>query len=108
MKFLRLLGTKVGRLSFRARLGAFIALAAGLTVALAAIASYFVVRQQLYSQLDSSLRSTFVPGDTINSAREGAILSRGGNGFLQVIFPDGGVVFNSLQTLVTGAVQLRP
>ena len=108
MKFLRLLGTKVGRLSFRARLGAFIALAAGLTVALAAVASYFVVRQQLYSQLDSSLRSTFVPGQQINGTREGAILSRGGNGFLQVISPDGGVLFNSLQLSVPGAVQMKP
>lgn len=108
MSFLRLLRSKVGRLSFRARLGAFIALAAGLTVALAVIASYFVVRQQLYSQLDSSLKSAFVPGDTINPTREGAILSRSGNGFIQEITPDGGVVFNSLQLSVPGAVQMKP
>ena len=107
MRFLRLLGTKVGRLSFRARLGAFIALAAGLTVAVAAIASYFVVSQQLYSQLDSSLRSTFVPGTPINSAREGAILGRSGNGFLQIVFPDGGVCCNSLQ-LYGGALPMKP
>jgi two-component system, OmpR family, sensor histidine kinase MprB len=108
MNFLRLLGTKVGRLSFRARLGAFIALAAGLTVAVAAVASYFVVRQQLYSNLDSSLRSTFQPGDIINGAREGAILSRSGNGFVQTISPDGGVLFNSLQLSVPGAGQMKP
>ena len=45
------------RQSFRVRLGALVAAAVGVTVALAALASYFAVRHQLYSQVDSSLKS---------------------------------------------------
>lgn len=100
--------TKVRRLSFRARLGSSIALAVGLTVALAAGASYFVVRHQMYAQLDSSLKSTFPPGSTIDGSQTGKILSQSGNGFLQVVFPDGGTCCNSLRFVVPGAVPLRP
>ena len=43
------------RKSFRVRLGALVAAAVGVAVALTALASYFAVRHQLYSQVDSSL-----------------------------------------------------
>ena len=43
------------RKSFRVRLGALVAAAVGVAVALAALASYFAVHHQLYSQVDSSL-----------------------------------------------------
>jgi two-component system sensor histidine kinase MprB len=86
-------------MSFRARLGTFIALAVGLTVALAAGASYFVVRHQLYAQLDSSLRSTLGPNSAIDPRRYGPILRQTDGGFLQVITSDGGHVYNSLQYL---------
>lgn len=95
-------------MSFRARLGTLIALAVGLTVALAAGASYFVVRHQLYAQLDNSLRSNVAPGATINGNQYGNILRRSGTGFLQVIGPDGGVIYNSFQYYIPGAVPLRP
>ncbi|HET6963469.1 MAG TPA: ATP-binding protein, partial [Acidimicrobiales bacterium] len=99
---------KARHMSFRARLGTFIALAVGLTVALASLASYFVVRHQLYAQLDSSLKSAFAPGDKIRASLYGNILSRSGNGFLQVIGPDGGVYYNSFWSEIPGAGPLRP
>ena len=100
--------TRFRRISFRARLGAFIAVAAGMTVALAAVASYFVVRHQLYSQLDSSLKSTISPDQQVSTSQFGRILTRTENGFLQVIGADGGVLYNSLQYSVPGAITLRP
>jgi two-component system, OmpR family, sensor histidine kinase MprB len=45
------------RISFRARLGILVALAVGVTLALAALASYFAVRHQLLGQVDSALVS---------------------------------------------------
>jgi two-component system sensor histidine kinase MprB len=105
-------------MSFRARLGTFIALAVGLTVALAAGASYFVVRHQLYSQLDSSLRSdaaaalnagtSVTPGRELNSQAYGDILSRSGIGFLQVIGAGGGFIYNSYVMEIPGGRYLQP
>jgi two-component system sensor histidine kinase MprB len=85
------------RLSFRARLGTFIALAVGLTVAVAAGASYFVVRHQLYSQMDSSLRSTLPQQEQINTRDLGTILHQTDGGFLQEIGSDGGFLINTLE-----------
>lgn len=95
-------------MSFRARLGTFIALAVGLTVALAAGASYLVVRHQLYAQLDSSLRSSVSVGGDINLRLEGPILEHSGGGFIQVISPRGGVYYNSYTVEIPGAVPLQP
>jgi two-component system, OmpR family, sensor histidine kinase MprB len=96
------------RMSFRARLGTFIALAVGLTVAVAAGASYFVVRHQLYSQMDSSLRSALPPQAQIDPQRFGAILQQTQGGFLQEIASDGGYLYNSLQYQPGFPGYLRP
>lgn len=95
-------------MSFRARLGTFIALAVGLTVALAAGASYLVVRHQMYSQVDSSLKSYVAPGGHIRAQEYGDILSRTGTGFLQVIAPNGSILYNSYIYYIPGARPLQP
>lgn len=100
--------TKVPHMSFRARLGTFIALAVGLTVALAAGGSYLVVRHQLYAQLDSSLKSYVKPGAPIVPQEYGDILRRTGTGFLQIIGADGGVSYNSYVRVIPGAEPLQP
>ncbi len=101
--------TKLRRMSFRARLGTFIALAVGLTVALAAGASYLVVRHQLYAQLDSSLKSdTPQKQGDINLRLEAPIIQHSGGGFIQVISPSGGVYYNSYTVYVPGAVPMTP
>lgn len=89
--------SKYRRLGFRARLGTFIALAVGLTVALGAAVSYFTVRDQLYSQMDSSLRAELPTSGNIDLQSEGNTLARSGNGFIQVIDGTGDVLINSLQ-----------
>jgi two-component system sensor histidine kinase MprB len=99
--------SKMGRMSFRARLGTFTAVAVGLTVTLAAVASYFVVSHELYRQIDASLRSTLEPGSRINAQVEGRILSQSGTGFIQVISPTG-VLYNSLQYEPGQARVLQP
>ncbi len=92
MTWMRPPWTKVRRMSFRARLGTLIALAVGLTVAVAAVASYFVVHHQLYSQMDRSLQSdvqtAINPGGGINQRQAETLIARTG-GFLQVISPTG-------------------
>lgn len=90
--------------SFRTRLGSLVALAVGLTVAVAALASYFVVRHQLLGQIDSSLNSdvtaaqSLSPYGGIQPNRVADFLGRTNpGGFLQVIsssgieFPNGGL-----------------
>jgi two-component system sensor histidine kinase MprB len=81
-------------MSFRARLGTFIALAVGLTVALAALASYFVVRHQLLAQIDRSLQTDVTSaksvsaGGVIDPNLAARFLEHNG-GFLQVITTSG-------------------
>jgi two-component system sensor histidine kinase MprB len=85
------------RISFRARLGTFIAVAVGLTVALASLVSYFTVRNQLLNQVDSSLRAAWPIDSLVNTANADAIL-HGNGGFVQVIAPPpiGGLYGTSL------------
>ncbi|HWE54289.1 MAG TPA: HAMP domain-containing sensor histidine kinase [Acidimicrobiales bacterium] len=87
--------SKYRRIGFRARLGTFIALAVGLTVALGAVVSFFVVRNQLYSQLDNSLKAE-LPTGPINLQSEGAQLAHSGSGFVQLILSNGTPFDNSL------------
>ena len=109
MTWVRSFRTKLRRMSFRARLGTFIALAVGLTVALAAGASYLVVHHQLNAQVDSSLKSAVPSGlRNIDSRAYADILSHSGIGFLQVIGPDGGYLYNSYVMEIQGAQPLRP
>jgi two-component system sensor histidine kinase MprB len=89
---------RLRRLSFRARLGTFTAVAVGVTVALASLASYFVVRHQLYAQVDSSLRSevsTLASNGFIDPLRAAQTVRRDG-GFFQVITSTGQVEQSSL------------
>ncbi|MBV9661222.1 MAG: HAMP domain-containing protein [Acidimicrobiales bacterium] len=95
--------SKLGRMSFRTRLGTFTALAVGLTVAMASLAAYFVVHHQLYTQVDSALTSDMasapqLSGDLgqINPTRLANFLRQSNGGFVQVLSPDGTVVFSSL------------
>jgi two-component system sensor histidine kinase MprB len=76
--------SSLGRMSFRARLGTFIALGVGLTVALAAAVSYFTVRNQLLGQIDSSLRSAYPINSPMDESTAGAINLTDG-GFVQVL-----------------------
>ncbi len=84
------LSARVRGLSFRTQLGTFSALAVGVTVAVAALASYLVVDHQLYSQVDSSLQSdvrtarAISPGGVIDPNQAERLIARTG-GFLQVI-----------------------
>ena len=92
----------VRRISFRARLSTLVALAVGLTLAVAALASYFAVRHQLFGQVDSSLQSdvsiaqSLSPGGGLDPQRVAGFLRRNHDSFLQVIGTDGGVAFTSI------------
>ncbi len=103
-------------LSFRVRLGRMIAIAVGLTVALASIAAFFTTRHELLSQVDSALVSdlnsaqVMAPrNDGVPRIEIGAIsnIVRLNGGFLQVITADGQVLSNNL-TDISGASPLRP
>jgi two-component system sensor histidine kinase MprB len=89
--------TWLRRKSFRVRLSALVAAAVGVTLALAALASYVAVRHQLYSQVDSSLENELAaaqhlsPAGTFNTAGVARFLSRFNNSILQVVTPDGAV-----------------
>jgi two-component system sensor histidine kinase MprB len=89
--------TWLRRKSFRVRLSALVAAAVGVTLALAALASYVAVRHQLYSQVDSSLENELAaaqrlsPAGTFNTDRVAGFLSRFNNSILQVVMPDGTV-----------------
>jgi two-component system sensor histidine kinase MprB len=91
-------------MSFRARLGTFIAVAVGLTVALAAIVSYFTVRNQLLNQLDSSLRGAAPVNANLTDADLRTIL-RADNPFVQVISPLGDLYTSSLTSYGAPAYQ---
>ena len=95
--------TWVRRTSFRARLSTLVALAVGLTLTVAAAASYFAVRHQLLGQVDSSLQSdvaiaqTLSPGGGLEPQRVAEFLRRNHDSFLQVIGTDRSVAFTSIE-----------
>jgi two-component system, OmpR family, sensor histidine kinase MprB len=83
------------RKSFRVRLGALVAAAVGVAVALTALASYIAVHHQLYRQVDSSLQSELTalsPGGNLSLRQATPTLRRFNNSVLQVIGPDGQVI----------------
>ncbi len=91
------MAARIGRISFRTRLGILVAAAVGVTVALACLASYLAVSHQLFSQVDSSLASemqavqnssTCRPGVQqcfINTGQASSSLSDYSGSYLQVI-----------------------
>jgi two-component system sensor histidine kinase MprB len=98
---------RIRGVSFRTRLSTFTAVAVGLTVALAALASYITVHHELYSEVDSSLYSEAVRAEQpignglfggsseINPNSVGDILRRNGD-YLQVITGSGVVEYSSI------------
>src|SRR4051812_19398116 len=88
------------RKSFRVRLSALVAAAVGVTLALAALASYIAVRHQLYSQVDSSLQNELAAAPGMQGGRfspkaVGLFLGRFNNSILQVVTGDGTVESSS-------------
>jgi two-component system sensor histidine kinase MprB len=87
------------RKSFRVRMGALVAAAVGVAVVLTALASYFAVRHQLYSQVDSSLNAEMAaaqlsaPRRIFDPNTVAGILRHYNNSLLQVIGPDQSVVY---------------
>jgi two-component system sensor histidine kinase MprB len=78
-------------------MGALVAAAVGVTLALAALASYFAVRHQLYSQVDSSLQNevNVVSGSSpggVDIGDLGRALRGFNNGSLQLVSSDGTVL----------------
>lgn len=95
-------------LTFRARLGSAIAVAVGLTVALASLAAYFTVRHQLLSQVDSSLISDahnssdfLTRGGQLDTAQVLKFYRLSNGGFFQLITAQGQVLDSSF-TVVEG------
>lgn len=92
----------VRRTSFRARLSTLVALAVGLTLALAAAASYFAVSHELFGQVDSSLQGdvsiaqSLSPGGGLDPQRVSGFLRRNHDSFLQVVGADGNIAFTSI------------
>lgn len=100
--------------SFRVRLSSAIAVAVGLTVAVASLAAYFTVRHQLLGSVDSALISDLSsapllsPRDgTINVDRLGSFLRLNG-GFVQDITAGGQVINNSVADLNPTVSVLQP
>ncbi len=87
--------TRKRRISFRARLGILIALAVGVTLALAALASYFAVRHQLLSQVDSTLESEATGQQPVTIER----VARGGN-LAQIINFQGQIIESYANTIL--------
>ena len=89
------MGRPLRQMSFRSRLSTLVALAVGLTVALAALASYFVVRHQLFAQVDSSLRGDIARAVTADGNINPDVarnIIRSSGGFAQTIDGQGNVV----------------
>ena len=88
-------GGRLRRMSFRSRLSTLVALAVGLTVALASLASYFVVRHQLFAQVDSNLRADIARAVTSDGNINPDVarnIIRSSGGFAQTIDGQGNVV----------------
>jgi two-component system sensor histidine kinase MprB len=85
----------IRRKSFRVRLGALVAAAVGVAVALAALASYFAVHHQLYRQVDSSLQSEMAAaprlsrGGQFETTLVAGFLGHFDSSVLQVVGPSG-------------------
>ncbi len=103
-------------LSFRARLGRMIAMAVGLTVALASLAAFYTTRHELFSQVDSALVSDLNSAQVVAPRSDGvprieiqaiSNIVRLNGGFLQVITSKGQVLSNNL-TDINGAAPLQP
>ncbi len=90
------------RQKFRVRLGALVAAAVGLTITLAASATYLFVHHQLYHQVDSSLNGEVgvlaSPDGAFNANRVAGFFRLYNNSLLQVIDQSG----NQLQTPSSG------
>ncbi len=82
-------------ISFRARLESFIAVAVGVSVALASLASYLAVSHQLFNQADSSLVTDVqnAPAESQLAQRVDQFLRRDNNSFLQLVTSQKQVVF---------------
>ena len=105
-------GLRFRKLSFRARLGSAVALAVGLTLALATLGSYYTAKHQLFSQADRSLQSdlsilTFSQ-DGVNSQKVLDVISRTDGGFVQYITSSGQVLYNSQVATNPLATPLQP
>jgi two-component system sensor histidine kinase MprB len=93
------------RRSLRARLGALVAVAAGIAVALAAVASYYAVRHQLYKQVDSSLQNEMAAlqanGFNPGGGRAASIVAQFNGNVVQLVTAQGTVehFFNLLPTV---------
>ena len=107
----------VRRTTFRARLSMLVALAVGLTLAVAAAASYFAVSHQLLGQVDSSLQGdvsiaqSLSPRGGLDPQRGAIFLRRNHDSFLQVIGSDGTVAFTSISPpmdVTSGQAELAP
>ena len=103
---------RFAKLSFRARLGSAVALAVGLTLALATLGSYYTAKHQLFSQADRSLQSdlsilTFSQ-DGVNSQKVLDVISRTDGGFVQYITSSGQVLYNSQVATNPLATPLQP
>ncbi len=87
------------RQKFRFRLGALVAGAVGLTVALAAFGTYLFVHHQLYRQVDSSLNSEIgvlaSPQGVFQLGREANFFRQYNNSLLQVIDATGNPLSSS-------------
>jgi two-component system sensor histidine kinase MprB len=93
--------SKVGRTSFRTRLGTLTAAAVLVTVALASLVSYFFIHHQLFSQVDTTLQhelsASLSPGGQFVADRANSALSRVANGSLvQVNGVDGELLYPQL------------
>jgi two-component system sensor histidine kinase MprB len=95
------------RESFRVRLGALVAVAVGVTVALAALAAYIAVHHELYNQLDSTLNrdtgALLSSQQDLESSRVEALLNRYNDTLIQVIDSQGGVVSTGINSGPTSA-----
>ena len=103
---------RFSKLSFRARLGSAVALAVGLTLALATLGSYYTAKHQLFTQADRSLQSdlsilTFSQ-DGVNSQKVLDVISRTDGGFVQYITSSGQVLYNSQVATNPLATPLQP
>jgi two-component system, OmpR family, sensor histidine kinase MprB len=112
------MAARVGRISFRTRLGILVAAAVGVTVALACLASYIAVSHQLFSQVDSALVSDaqtaprlgaecngFTQNCRFNSGSVQQFLSHNGNSFFQMVDGQGNVWYSSTPTIPVNASQ---
>jgi len=108
----RSIKTALRKLSFRTRLGSAVALAVGLTLALAALGSYYTVKHQLFSQADRSLQGDLsilsFSQEGVNSQRLLDVLSRTDGGFVQYITSTGQVLYNSQVATSPLATSLAP